>query len=316
VKSAAREWAKFPIYAEEIIGTIAHALGARPVVNLNATFHVVLGARSISVQRENGEASSATLDDLENALGASLLFHPVGHLATSLEEWIRYPRPAVTNLVKEQAYSGDLVARTDNTTVSFMPASPEWLVDEYEEMIEFVASIPPLLTLWQKRAERLARKLDKAHRRDGAISMAKLRKHELAILKLDQEIRVNLAFLHSQALCRTRGQRRFLDELSGAAGLPALEKELDRHLRELAEWQKRITAILRRKQREHDESVSRVVEFVLAVIAAASLAGVAVWLNEAYKVEARTWAWLETVTLIVITAAIGAGILLLVRRRR
>ena len=93
-------------------------------------------------------------------MGASLLFHPVRHLATALEEWIRYPHPIVDNLLEQQGFADDLVARTDNTTVTYMPASAEWLVDEYQEMIEFVASIPPLLTLWQNRVQHLTHRVD------------------------------------------------------------------------------------------------------------------------------------------------------------
>jgi flagellar motility protein MotE (MotC chaperone) len=159
------------------------------------------------------------------------------------------------------------------------------------------------------RAVQLAAKFDKEPH-DASIPVDALQEGELAILKLQQEIRTDLASLNSQALCRTRGQRRFLDELSRAAGLPAHEKELERRLRELAEWHQRIAAVLRRKQREHDDRVSRTIEFVLTVIAAASLAGVAVWANEAYRVQNRNWAWVELVLLAVITIVIGAGILM------
>ena len=94
-----------------------------------------------------------------DVVGASLLFHPVRHLATSLEEWIRYPSPDRDATCSTQgrrptrATSWATGARTENTTVTFMPATPEWLIDEYAEMIEFVASIPPLLTLWENRAQ-------------------------------------------------------------------------------------------------------------------------------------------------------------------
>ena len=58
----------------------------------------------------------------------------------------------MSNCSHGQGYVGDLVVRTDNTTVSYMRAAPEWLIDEYEEMIEFVASVPPILTLWENHA--------------------------------------------------------------------------------------------------------------------------------------------------------------------
>ena len=149
----------FREYADTIIRTVADAVQADAVRNLTSQFHVVVGARAISVRDATGGTPTATLTDLERAVGSTLLFHPVRHLATALEEWIRYPRSMMRNLLADEGFAGDLVARTDNTTITFMPSSPEWLVDEYEEMVEFVASIPPLLTLWEKEASRLARLL-------------------------------------------------------------------------------------------------------------------------------------------------------------
>ena len=173
------------------------------------------------------------------AAGASLLFHPVRYLATSLEEWVRYPRPTVTNLLDGQGYAGDLVVRTDNTTVTYMPASPEWLIKEYGEMIEFVASVPPLFTLWESKALQLGKELDEAlsglEQRIQAKEadddpIGELHEQEKRIREMESDIRGQLAFLHSPALCRTRAQRRFLDELWEVAGLPALETELERRL--------------------------------------------------------------------------------------
>ena len=134
IRSGAETWRKLPDYADDVIAVVARAVGAIPVTHPVATFHVVLAARAISVRLQSGDRRPATVADLEEAVGGSLLFHPIRHLATALEEWIRYPQPAVTNLLGQEAYVGDLVARTDNTTIAYMPASPEWLVDEYQEM--------------------------------------------------------------------------------------------------------------------------------------------------------------------------------------
>ena len=313
--SGTAEWTTFTQYAEDAIGTIASALGATPVVNPNDAFHVVLSARSISVQRPDGTTAPAALDDLERAVGASLLFHPVRHLATSLEEWIRYPAPTVRNLLAGQGYVGDLVARTDNTTVSLMPASPEWLIDEYEEMIEFVTSIPALLALWDMRAASLADHLDEALAADSSIET--LHEHDLRILELEHDIREQLAFLRSSNLCRTRGQRQFLDELWVAAGLPALETELERRLTLLAERQERIAAMVssmderRRRQVQSDnEHLRHRAEIVLGFIAAASLAGVLQWVDQAFGVDARFWAWLEAIALVAAAVLVGTIIAL------
>lgn len=308
------EWTTFPRYAEAVTGMIASALEAERVLNPKAPYHVVLAARSISVEQTADSTPRASLSQLKRAVGASLLFHPVRHLTTSLEEWIRYPPPTVDNLLEGQGYAGDLVARTDNTTVAYMPASPEWLIDEYIEMIEFVSSVPPLLTLWERRAADLDLEL-KTSLQDHDVSVETLYDQEVKIRELEHEVRAQLAFLRSPALCRTRGQRRFLDALWEAAGLPRLEEELERRLTALAERQERIATMLRRRQREHTERLGYRVEVVLGFIAAASLAGVLQWTDAAFNVDARMWAWIEA-GLLGLAAAIVVGIYVWAGRSR
>jgi hypothetical protein len=300
LKSGTQTWTKFPHYAHDVIRAIAEELGETEVGNLHATSHVVLAARSISVQHRHDGTSPANLAEVVEAVGATLLFHPVRHLATSLEEWIRYPRPSVKNLLGQQGYAGDLVARTDNTTVIFMPASPEWLVDEYEEMTEFVASIPPLLTHWEDQAWSLAKALDEVEQTPKrGNSIEPLRKKATEALVLEQDIRGQLAFLRSPALCRTLAQRQFLDELWTAAGLPALESELERRLTRLRERQGRIAALVQREEQKHAGRFADRIQILLGLLAAASLAGVALWINDAFDVRRGAWAWGETAALAV-----------------
>jgi hypothetical protein len=336
VTSASRveQWEKLPEYAEDVIETIANALGAEPVGDLNSTFHVVLAARSISVQQRDGSTSPAKKAELEQAVGATLLFHPVRYLATSLEEWIRYPAPTVTNLLEGQGYASELVVRTDNTTVTFMPGSPEWRTVEYEEMIEFVTSIPPLLTLWDRSAERLARKLDSELReveermKRGVDPIEKLYEQEMEIRRVESDIRRQLAFLHSPALCRTRGQREFIDALWEAASLPALESELEVRLKVLAERQERVASMtslidarnrreqreraerVERDQRERAERLERPIQVVLGLLGVASLVSVFDWINNAAGVGGRWWTWGETAILF------GAAVFVFVMYRR
>ena len=295
---------KFPRYVHAVIHAIAHELGSVAVTDPGSESHVVLTARSMSIQRSGGRTTPATLPELTEVVGATLLFHPVRHLATSLEEWIRYPPPTVTNLLSE-GYDGDFVVRTDNTTVSLMPASPEWLIDEYEEMIEFVASVPPLLALWEKMASDRGVRLDRARLSDASID--ELHDQELANLHLEQDIRRQWAFLRSPLLCRTRGQRVFLDALWEHSGLPAAEVELEQQLTRLAERQERIAALVRvkeqertEKQHERNERVSHRVEIVLAVLAVVSVAGAVQWFGDAFAVHGRRWAVGEALFLVAV----------------
>jgi hypothetical protein len=306
VSSGTAQWATVTEYAEEVIGAIAVALGAERVLNPNARFHVVLAARLVSARLPDGTTVPATPELLRESVGASLLFHPVRHLTTSLEEWIRYPAPEVENVLGRQGYTGDLVARTDNTTVTFMQSSPEWLIDEYEEMIEFVASIPPLLTLWERKALDLADELE-----EGG-SIEKLHDDARKILELEQDIRAQLAFLRSPALCRTLGHRQFLDALWTAAGLPELEAELERRLTMLADRQARIATRLSSMDERNRERRGIRVEIVLGVLAAASIAGVLQWVDATYTIRWAAWRWCELAALVVV----AAGALAIIWRSR
>ena len=326
IRSGGETWRKLPDYADDVIAVVARAVGAIPVAHPVATFHVVLAARAISVRLQSGDRRPATVADLEEAVGGSLLFHPVRHLATALEEWIRYPRPAVTNLLGQEAYAGDLVARTDNTTIAYMPASPEWLVDEYQEMIEFAASLPPLFRLWAREVVACADDVDEGlpEGSETKVDEEELGRLELRILQLEQRIRRELAFLRSPALCRTRGQRRFLDELWTAAGYSVLEGELERQLTLLAERHERIAALRRRWEERRSKRLGEWLGLMGLFLAVTSLAGVFQWVDGTFGSQpphGEVWAWVEAAALfatlgLLIAFLVAVRMGLLDRRRR
>ena len=160
----AKPWTRFTEYARDVIDEVADALDAERVGDPEASFHIAVAASKITVREPGEQPRAATLRDLANTVGTSLLFQPVPGLATALEEWIRYPRPKVHNLLGRGGYEGELVARTANTTVLYMPDSPDWRTAGYQEMIEFVASLPPLFQLWEKQAIGHAEELERKRR--------------------------------------------------------------------------------------------------------------------------------------------------------
>jgi F0F1-type ATP synthase assembly protein I len=228
-------------------------------------------------------------------------------------------------LLEGQAYAGDLVVRTENTTFAYMPGSPEWLIDEYEDMIEFVASVPPLLTLLENRMRELDGRIsdnvlrDLGQRiREGEDPLRELEDHETEIRILESTIRRQLAVLHSPELVRTRAQRQFLNRLWEAAGLPAVERDLEQRLDRLAERQQRIATLVsaidqrirrqqrdaaekaERKQQERAKRIERPVKIVGGVLGVAALAEVLSWLNDVYDVGGPAWAWGEAALLVAI----------------
>jgi hypothetical protein len=295
-------------YAEEVIEAVAHALGCRRVTNLNAESHVVLAVRRMAIEHLDGSATPAGGDDLEHAVGSSLLFQPVRHLASALEEWIRYPAVRPVNLLGGEAYRGDLLARTDNTTVVFMPASPEWVIEEYEEMVEFNASIPALFAHWQHRTDELL-PIGGTDATDDESHSDELRSRQGEILQLDQEVRHELTTLHSPLLCRTLGQRQFLDRLWAHAGFADLQADIERRLGSLAAQQEAIVIILERRRTEHNERVSHRIELVLGVLAWTSLVGVVDFVDTQFDVHKRGWIWFEVALGVVMLAFVVVVIL-------
>jgi hypothetical protein len=291
-----RQWRRFMDYATDVIASVAKALDAKAVGDPRANFHVLLAARRISVRRPDAGSGPASLEDLEQAVGSSLLFHPLPGLASALEEWVRYPAPDIRNrnLLRHDRYADELVVRTANTTILYMPSSPEWRTAGYEQMIEFVASVPPLLLLWDRQAIEHAATLEEtlAKLRDGVgdAELSNLHLAEAELRRRESDLRQDRGFFHSPALCRDRSQREFINALWDAAGVPLVEADLDMRLANLSTLQERVSTIAaaiteqrRREEKELQVARARRIEtyFQLAglVLAIASLAEVVSLVN-------------------------------------
>jgi hypothetical protein len=302
-----------------VIAGIALSLGAEVVGDPTSDFHIGIGIRQATIPGRDGDDSPPGAGELERAVGASLLFHPVGDLATSLEEWVRYPTPEVENLMHGTGRVGDLVMRTPDTTVLYLPTSPEWLCGEYEEMIEFVASLPPLLMAWERRIRERGAELERAladlrePSADPSEKLGDIHRGEARLHELQAEIRRELADLHSPRLVDGRITRAFLDRLWEAADLPALEAGLERQLAISSALQERLAAMAsgiaednRRKADERQQRLQRFVEAGLGLIAATSLAGLFDWLNGGFEVQERGLVWLEVGLLVGAAIALSA----------
>jgi hypothetical protein len=331
-----RGWARLvssdntPGYVEDVLEGVADCLGATIVGDPGGGVHVVVDIRKASRQ---GDPAGTTLsdDELMRDIGATLLFHPVGDFAISLEEWVRYPPVDDTdNLMDGAGRVGDLIARTADTTILYLPTSPDWLCGEFAEMVEFIASIPPLLTTWEKEitthARTLERRLEKikesVHQPPGEreFDLGDIHGDEADLHELRAEVRRELANLHSPRLVWNRSTRSFLDRLWAAAGLPALEDGLERQLEVIASQQQRLVAIAgeiaeenRQATERRQARLARVLEFGLTVIAATSLAGLFSWINADYSLRDDTMLAFEAA--ILITVVVVLGVLLYMSKR-
>lgn len=302
-------WTKFAEYADEVIAGIAKELSTDVVRDASLGFHVVVVAHAISIQEPDGTTTPATIDAIPGAVGASLLLRPLSQLAASLEEWIRYPTPDVVNLVESVGCIDDLVVRTENTTVLFMPASPDWVIDGFEEMVEFVASVPALLMSWEQRAWDHAQKLEKTlpslqewiAQPDTVLPIADLLMEEVKLRQLEADIRRDLAFLHSPA--RSRRHRDFLNAVWTAAGLPTLEDALERQLTVLSTLQERlstmVSVITEGNRQARQEDIEFFVQLTLGLLAVGSLAELLGWINNTFGIDSFILAASEASALVI-----------------
>ena len=323
-------WGKFVEYANDLIHGVARALSSegrevRVMGDPSTDFHVVIGARSLSAQHADGTRTRLSGREVAGVVGGSLLLHPVRSLATSLEEWVRYPTPEVENLREQSGYSDDLVVRTANTTVLYMPSSPEWSFDGYEEMAEFVAALPPLLAAWE--AEILAieqrvkselpelRREVRAAREEGSAKrearrLDEILEREASLRELETYVRQELAQLHSRRLVRDHVHREFLDRLWDAAGTGRLEEGLERQLEVINTLNERLSTLESSITERNRKRAARYLELVLAVIAVISLTDLFGWINGEYGFDGDLITWGESAALVgvgVIVALIVLG---------
>jgi hypothetical protein len=310
-------------YVEDVIEGIADCLDLEVVGDPGGDVHVVVDIRKASKQGDGDESAGLDDDDLRQEIGSTLLFHPIGDFAVSLEEWIRYP-PAkqVENLMKGAGRIGDLVARTSDTTILYMATSPDWMCAEFGDMVEFVASIPPLLTAWEKQITSHSRALEdrleilkqsvSGQGPEADFDLRAIHREEAGLHELRAEVRRELANLHSPRLVWNRTTRTFLDRLWTAAGLPALEDGLDRQLEVISTQQQRLVAIAggiaeenRQAAEQRQERLGRVLQIGLTVIAATGLAGLFSWINADFSVQDNTAQALEAIFLAGVVIVLG-----------
>jgi hypothetical protein len=286
------QWVKFVDFVGDTVDAVAEALGGTPT---KGTAHVVVSVRTAEVEDRDGTMHAADAGEVLAAKGASLFLQPVRQAATTLEEWIRYPTPDVgkLNLLGDLGFTGDVLVRTANTTFLMMPASPNFLVIEYEEMAEFVASLPALLRGWTEAIEAKVRAamraLDDLRGDELRVRLREVERDQVALRGMITRARSELAHLHSPQLCLTTVHRAMLDRLWDAAGLPQLERDLSAQFEvadglyaQLATHRARLDEQHRAEVERREKGVRRFIEVALAILAVASLTGLAELVNGAF----------------------------------
>lgn len=287
------EWERLPEYAQDMMEhlrrEIAGLVGTPEQVirHVEAEFHALLEIRVASVVEEDGGRRPADVDEFLCAAGP-LLLQPLAPLASALEEWVRQRVPADPPVLCDTRFRTDRIIRTPNTTVLIMPASPNWaLLVEYEELAEFIASLPPLLESWRERLERDA-KVDIT-----VLKEDQLDKRRAKLQEQIRHIRDALALLHSTDLCGTVFHRQLLDELWTLAGLPRVEDELKRTIDRTTALLEAMSSRTKSLQEDRSRHTQWFLQGVLAVLAVAGLAGVLSLINDVFVNDKHHVAWPE-----------------------
>jgi hypothetical protein len=323
-------WSHLHEYAAAVVGDLTGVLQGSGqgswAVDFGSNFNVELEIRQAHVRAADGTPREATVDDILTA-AARLLLHPVTGYATALEEWTRRPAPDLDNLAGDAGYDGDLVARTDNTTVLILPGSPSWIFLGMEEKVEFIAALPPLLRQWQSDLRHNRQRVDDLMRHAG-LDRRGLELQRLELAQHAAHFRDRLDELHSSALCTPAVHRRFLDRLYVAAGLPRLEEELEAEIREVEAMYERVAAWLSildqnkaQVEEENTKTYQKRIQVILGVLAALTVVGPIDWITKLFTASGdqavpAAVAITEIVGVIVAVVVVGVVFLRMGRQKR
>ena len=243
----------------------------------NALTRSSFPARQPSLEGLDGHREEASIDQVTTAAGASLLLQPVHGAAVALEEWVRHPVPntAGGNLLGDYGFIGDFLYRTANTSFGYFPGRPHFLVLEYEEAAEFVASLSAPLEGWLEDIRAIS------NPPSGEVDHADESKlQSRAILT---QARMKLAHFRSSDLCLTAVHRELLDRSFTSAGIPKLEQDLEAQFEVADAYLAELAAKQVRESDERQRFIANVLGFTAVFFGLASLATILQLANPAYS---------------------------------
>lgn len=272
-------WPRLPAFATELVTRLTALLragsseDAEPVMDAAVQFHVYLEVRSLSVHGDDGSVTPGESGDLVAAAGP-LLLHPVRPNATALEEWVRNAPVEPRKLLGDVGFAGDLAVRTANTSVLVMPATPNWVLLAYAEMIDFVASLPALFSSWVQLLEAQVASLDLARMDEFTLAEGRIELHRAI-----QAVRGQLAILHSPELVETSSYRAFLDRLYEASGLLRLQDQLLAAIHQAEAVHTTLSGYISVREKQRDTGYQQRVQLVLMAISFFSIADLLTFTN-------------------------------------
>ena len=272
-----------------------------PVTIPESEFHVILVLSEMERQpRGSAPTRLTSAGGLSNEgfpLGGSILRAPISRDAASLAEWVSDRPLGLDNLLEDLDDSAELLVHSSNCTSIALVGLPDWLAREYEEMVEFVVSLPPLFAVWgrelddhkNKVLEHLKPRDHDAHAWEAAkpeadpASLAE-QIHDLVhhLRQFILEVRERIASFHSDELCKTDQHRRFLTKLMEAADLGRLESNLEARFVAIDQMFARFAEEQEQKKEDNARRRDDVLQILAIVLGVAALAELAALVNTAF----------------------------------
>ncbi len=348
-------WGRLAEYADAVIEGVAECLGPEVRLRSDGGYHLMLSVRGLSAVEAvteptggNATMRQATESDLRTAVGGTLLLRAIRGYPSALEEWVLPATPMeVSNLLGDQGFAGDVLARTANTTLVYMPSTAGYMMLEYEEMAEFTATLPALLSGWKsevlEHVNGIERNLHElGEQLDGGEQGGDLAVVERRLMEIDRrqvnlhtviaQVRSALALVSSPALCNAPMYRELLDRLSAAAHVDRGDADLQTQLSAAQSLYERLTSMqsslserhrLANADREHEaaqatarqqERLRRRIDILMVFFGVISGAGILEVINSSYEVG-RTGVLIEMGTLAAVSLVTVTYIMVGWRRR-
>jgi hypothetical protein len=248
---ALASWSRLPHYANDVIRDIRALINQSASVSeginndsespeeinngSKSDFRTTLEIRRAWICGSDGTRTDATPGDVKRL--ANLLLQPLNRLATAPEEWMCYRVPAnIQNLIKDDSFASDLAMSRGNTTVLYMPATPDWLIRSYNEVLESFASLPvqpnSSSRQLQNEADAAYRALMDDHEFDDDSTEAEKRIDALTetrrrVQKAIDQARQRRVKLSSSEIIGHSHQRALFENLMAVGRVPELRDELD-----------------------------------------------------------------------------------------
>ena len=178
-----------------------------------------------------------------------LFLNPIGGPADRFEPWLgrssSTERGAVGNLARSELGDDAEIYLTANTTLLRLPSHANFVRFDYEDMVEFVATLEPLYTHWNKliaeKMQRVVKLLDEGLPKwtwknifVGPREVKELGNEKIELQKLIADAKGTMVKIELSRIVTNEIYRRYLNDFLGASSVRSLRQEFD-HLVETSQ---------------------------------------------------------------------------------